>query len=356
MRDDGEVVGEWADSPSATAPGATSAPAPAALPVELALDETRFTGLRRFVEGDLGWQAIDPDAGRLVPPRVLLQDLDSALTADTPSPDTTQAERRGGHIPRVVLLGPDDDVRRSASALVGLQADAVVIWPDDRDRLATVIAGLLARPTSAAPRAALRIGGSGGGVGTTTVALTAAGLAAWAGVPTLAGVRGTGLRAPVVPSAALAGTGVWRRAEQLAGIPLARAVRLVDHDPVPDPADPDVELFVLDAGVDPEVDVLVCRRDAAALQMLSVTTAGMIVVVGDGPASTRALRRAAAGRPGIVLPHSARVARAGLLGRVPAGLPGAFVERLRDVLPEHVRSGERPDHRRERALGADPGG
>jgi hypothetical protein len=31
------------------------------------------------------------------------------------------------------------------------------------------------------------------------------------------------------------------------------------------------------------------------------------------------------------------VARAGLAGRVPAGLPGAWLQRLRPLLPAHLR-------------------
>ena len=351
------TVREPAVTSTSVAMGSTptaAASTPAALPVEVALDEARFTGLRRFIEGQLGWQAVESGGGQLVPPRLVLQDLTTATTMTPASAGVGTAARRGAHVPHVLVIGPDDDLRGLAAVAVDVRADGVVIWPDDRDGMEDLVGRLLARPAPAVPSDALRIGGSAGGVGTTTVALAVAGLVAWNGSPTLVAVRGTGLHAPVVPAAALAGSGVWHRARPLAGVPTARAVRLVDRDPVPEPTDPDVEAFVLDAGVDPEVDVLVCRRDAAALEMLSVTTAGMIVVVGEGPATSKRLRRAAADRPAIVLPWSARVARAGLRGRVPAGLPGAFVHRLRAVLPDRIRSGEGSDQGRERAFGADP--
>ena len=180
-------------------------------------------------------------------------------------------------------------------------------------------------------------------MGTTTVTLALAGLAAWRGTASLAAVRGTGLAPRLVPTAALAGIGVWASAEPLPGVPGARAVRLDDRDPVPEPTDPRIGMLLVDAGVDPEVDVLVCRPDAAALELLSVTTAAAVVLVGEGPATARELRRAAAGRPGIVLPWSARVARAGLAGRVPAGLPGAWLRRLTPLLPGEVSA---PSERR----------
>jgi hypothetical protein len=341
--DEGDAVPDASD---VSGPGPVRVPA--ALPVELALDEARFTGLRRFVEGELGWQAVDPDAGRLVPPRLILLDLVTATAGE----HVDGPHDRRVRIPRVLVLGVDDDVQRLATVMLDVRADAAVVWPGDRDRLEGTVARLLAAPADTSSSDALRIGGSGGGVGTTTVALAVGGLAAWTGTPTLVAVRGAGSGAPIVPAAALAGTGVWGRAEPLAGIARARAVRLVDHGSVPEPTDPGVGLFVLDAGVDPEVDVLVCRRDAAALQTLPVTTAGVIVVIGDGPASMRLMRRAAAGRPAVVLPWSARVARAGLAGRIPAGLPGSFVQRLRAVLPQQARSGERSDDGRERTFGS----
>jgi hypothetical protein len=209
----------------------------------------------------------------------------------------------------------------------------VLGWPRDRDRLAEVAAELLAAPrqraTSGSP---LVVGGGAGGVGTTTVALGLAGLRAWAGAQTLVGVRGLGLPWRGVPTAALGGSDLWAVAEHAAGLELLRIVRLLDHDRVPDLADPAIEALVLDAGPDPDADVLVCRPDAAGLAAVQATTAAAVVVIGDGPATHRALLAAAGGRRLLRLPWSARVARAGATGRLPAGLPGSWVRRLRPLV------------------------
>jgi hypothetical protein len=299
----------------------------AALPVELDLHGRNAEGVRAWIEGTLGWQPIGGATAGLVPPAVALRDLGSSYApVGVPT------------IPSVLLVDDDASPVPTGEVVAVMAPDAIIAWPSGRDRLTDVVDGVLEASRRSSPSgSALRIGGSAGGVGTTTVTLALAGLAAWGGVATLAAVRGTGLAPPIVPTASLEGLGVWARAEPLPGVPAARAVRLVDHDDVPVTTDPEIRMLVLDAGVDPEVDVLVCRPDAAALEMLALTTAAVVVVMGDGAAGSKDLRRAAAGRRGILLPWSARVARAGLAGRVPAGLPGAWLQRLRPLLPAHLR-------------------
>jgi hypothetical protein len=295
-----------------------------ALPVELDLHGRSADGVRGWVEGTLGWQPVGGATAGLVPPAVVLRDLDSTHVATV-----------AGVVPDVLLVDDDAAPSRIAEVAAAMRPAAVVAWPSGRDVLVERVAAVIERPRHRAPAGSLlRIGGSAGGVGTTTVSLAVAGLAAWSGASTLAVVRGNGLVAPVVSAAALQGIGLWAHAAPLPGVPGARAVRLVGSDEVPDASDPEIGMVVLDAGVDPEVDVLVCRPDAAALEALVLTTAAAVVVVGEGPVAPRDLRRAASGRRGILLPWSARVARAGLAGRVPAGLPGAWLRRLRPLLPE----------------------
>jgi hypothetical protein len=78
---------------------------------------------------------------------------------------------------------------------------------------------------------------------------------------------------------------------------------------------------------------LVFRPGAAGLGALADTTAAVVIVVGDGPASPRAVAEAIGGRRRIDLPWSVRVGRAGLVGRVPASLPGSFVRALLPLAP-----------------------
>jgi hypothetical protein len=299
----------------------------AALPVELDLHGRHADSVRAWIEGTLGWQPVAGATAGLVPPAVVLRDLGSAHVASA-----------GSEVPSVLLVDDGAPPQLTAEVAARTQPDAVLVWPGDRDTLVDRVATVVGRPRRSSPAGPrLCVGGSAGGVGSTTVTLALAGLAAWHGAASLAVVRGNGLNAPVVPAAALQGVGVWARAEPLPGVPGARAVRVVGPAEVPPASDPEIGMVVLDIGVDAEVDVLVCRPDGAALEVLAVTTAAAVVVMGPGPVSLRDLRRAAAGRRGIVLPWSARVARAGLAGRVPAGIPGAWLQRLRPLLPQELR-------------------
>lgn len=303
-------------------PGGTGSARPVALHLDPALHEP----VRRWVEGVLGWQVVDRQTGGLVPPTVHL------LGPDARPP--------GDGVPRVLLLpdagaeaGVAPDPATAARAAVRMQVDAVVVWPAERDRLTAIVGDVAqaGRDRVQGPHL-LRIGGAAGGVGTTTVVLAVAGLAAWRGARTLATIRGDApvTDATVVPAAALGSGDLWDRLSDVPGVSRLRTVRLVDPPPVAPPRDPSIEVAVLDHGVDVDTEVLVCRPDAAAASALEITTAAVVVVVGHGPVTLRELRQVAGGRQVLPLACSSRVARAGLRRHVPAGLPGAW---LRGLLP-----------------------
>jgi len=304
-----------------------------ALPVRLRLTAPMEERVRSWVEGVLGWQPVDPDADLLVPPRLCLVDV-TAAQVDT-------FER--ADVPVVLLAQVDDHPGEIAAAAVRTQPVATLQWPGDRDALEAAALGGLRAPTvtRSGPRV-VRVGGAAGGVGTSTVAAALAGLFGWQGEATLAVL---GPAAPVgevrdIPVDALAGAGLWRQASPVTGVAQARAVRIPGHaGPRPSIGDGAIDVCVVDAGVDPDVDVLVCRADTAGLAAARATTAAAVVVIGAGPATRQAVQEACGPRRRVHLPRSARVARAGLLGRVPAGLPGSW---LRPLLPLTRRDGADP--------------
>jgi hypothetical protein len=294
------------------------------LPRPVAIDLPRPTAdaVRGWVEGVLGWQPVDESTSRLVPATVRL------IGPDALPPDDA--------IPRVLLLTTGVPAADAAAAAIRTGAAAVLVWPDGRDRLAQVVAGVVDRPGArSGDHRVLRVGGVSGGVGTTTVVLSLAGLAGWSGTASLAALRGDAPVAglPIVPAAAVADPDLWNRLPEPPGTQALRAVRIADPSPIATPMDPSIGLAVLDHGVDVDVDVVVCRPDAAALEGLAFTTAAVVVLVGSGPVTPRDLARVTGGRRGIHLPWSARVARAGRYRRVPAGLPGAWLRRLQPLVP-----------------------
>lgn len=293
---------------------------PDALPVLVALSGPHARSVRRYVEGVAGWQAVDAATGAYVPPSLRLVDVSSVpLARDGP--------------PVVLLVDAADDPVAAARAAVSTAAAAVLGWPDERDLLPAA-AGRLARSAALPSVTELRVGGAAGGVGTTTVALALAGLAAWHSGPTLLLTHGA-VPAPaglVRNAPDLAGAGTWEQAVRVPGVEGLRVART--HRPAHD-AEVDAggaRLVVRDLGVDIGADVLVLRRDGGGLQALHDSGGAIAVVVDIGPASPRAVQAAAAERRTVVVPHSARVARAGLAERVPAGLPGSWLRALRPVL------------------------
>lgn len=312
---------------------ATGVAAAGALPVAVDGPAHLVTQVAAFVEGRLGWQVTDGDD---LPARVRLRGVTGA--------------RGGGAVddrrvlgPMIALVGPDDDP--VAAAALARDADAVVAWPADHDRLATAVAQALdddaARPGSRGGPT-LVVAGAAGGVGTTTVALALAGLAAWEGRAVLAVLSGA---VPVpdvrtVPGTALAGHRGWAAAVRVPDLPDLRVIA-VDRSPAHVDA-PAAAVVVVDRGVvgptsdhaagdDVPPDVLVVRRDRAGCEAVASTPAGTVVVVDIGVRRSRDLAAAAAGRPLVTVPWSVRVARAHDAGRVPGSLPGSVVESLRPV-------------------------
>lgn len=297
------------------------APLPSAVPVALDLRGRFADGVRSAVEAH-GWQAVDEATAALVPPVVRLAGI---------------AAHRGDGTPTVLLVADDDPAPEAAAACLRLRPTAVVAWPDEGHELVGAVTTATAAPRADATTARLlRVGGAAGGVGTTTVALALAGLAAWRGQATLVTSGDAVLLPPAAPGvdpSALAAPDLWSRAAAIEGVPGARAVRTTAAPFDAVLADPAVATAVLDLGVAADVDVLVIRPDAAGVAALERTAAAAVVVVGDGPVSPRALATAIGGRRRVDLPSSHRIARAALVGRVPAALPGRAVRALLPLVP-----------------------
>lgn len=313
----------------------SSAPDPLeALPVLLELARPDAARVAAWVEGVLGWQPVDGDAGGL-PPRLCLADVPGA-------PHGGRGRDRAHDVPTVLLVGPDDPPVAVANAVHRVGPAAVVAWPDARDELVATAAGLVARTRPATTdELVLRVGGTAGGVGTTTVALALGALAAWRHGTTLV------LAAGVVPVAttrtveldSLAAPRTFDEARPVPGVPGLRVARTA-VPPVGVPVDPGpATVVVRDVGLAADADVLVLRRDAAGVAGLEGSAAGVAVVLDDGIAPIAAVVAAAARRPLILLPRSCRVARAGLLGRVPTALPASYLRSLRPLVTPEVRRG-----------------
>lgn len=298
----------------------------------LALEGAHAEAIRRYVESRPGWQLTDDGPLR---PQVLLADVPGAPA--------------GGDVPVLLLVTDDVAPARAATAAARTGAAAVLAWPGGRDRLARAAAEL--RPDAVRAGVGLTVGGAAGGVGTTTVALALAGLAAWDGRRVLALVHGS-VPAPagtVVDPADLAGPGAWRAATVAPGCGRLRVLRC-SRPParLPVEAGP-AELVVRDLGVGADVDVLVVRRDRSGLDALQATPAGTVACADAGPVRAERMVAAAGGRRLVVLPRSVRVARADLAGRVPAALPGRWLALLRGITPGRDAPGGR-DRRRAPAV------
>ena len=282
-----------------------------ALPVRLVVAGRDAAALRRWIESVVGWQAVDDETAALVPPRVTIADVEGAGAAPA-------------DLPLLVVVATSDDPVRAAVA--GRQAAAVLAWPAARDDLVAAVAHLTAT-TEVAASTMLRVGGASGGVGTTTVALALAATFAWRGRPTLMVARGA---VPIDGVVQVEGDGVDGFA--VGTSPPGCAHLRVVHAPAARVEPGRAAVVVSDVGVDDDADILVVRRDRPGLEALARTVAAVAVVVDTGPADARALRSAAAGRRLVTVAWSQRVARAGLMGRVPAGLPGAWLRALAPAL------------------------
>ena len=116
---------------------------PQAVPVALALGERHVGSVRRWIEGTLGWQAVEDDLDGPVPPSVRLVDVEGALRMlDGPAGDAGAGDRArvpgGGtgsdvdRLPTLLLVESDDAPALVAD--VGRHLDA--LEPQDFKRLA----------------------------------------------------------------------------------------------------------------------------------------------------------------------------------------------------------------------------
>jgi hypothetical protein len=331
-------------APRPAEPAAARAPAvAAALPVAIVATPALDDALRRWVEGILGWQPVEDDPDGPVPPVLRLADPDGMATLAAPTgarADGTEDGRRA-EVPTLLVVPAAADAVAVARLVAQVTPAGVVAWPSERERLPELVATVIAAPRARRRDArTLRVGGAAGGVGTTTVALALAGLAGWARLRTLAVVTGHApvRDAPRVPAAALTSPDLWRRAAPLAGVDGARVVA-IDGRPLDAPVGRGLDLAVLDVGQEPDVDVLVCRPDAAALATVATTSAGAVVVVGSGLVPAGRIALIAGGRRVLEVDHSVRVARAHLEGLVPTALPGRWLRTLVPLVDAVVADG-----------------
>ncbi len=288
----------------------------AALPVMVDAEASRRGEITRSVEA-LGWQVVGRE-DVLVPPRLRLVDVASADI--------------DAGLPTVLVIDDAAAPRHAAAAAIACGAKATIAWPSERSRL-EALATRVQQRTASGRTQVTTVGGSAGGVGTSTVVLALTGLTAWEGTAALAAVRGDAAvsEVPDLALADLTGAGLWTAAAPLPGVPDARAVRLVDPTTGEREIVDGPPVCILDRGVCTDVDVLVIRRDRAGLDAIAITTAGVVVVVDQGPIAMSQVRAAAGGRQLIELEHSSRVARATVRRRVPAGLPGRWLAPLRPL-------------------------
>lgn len=300
-----------------------------ALPVVLELGGPAGGRVRRHLEGELGWQPVEPDGP--VPPRVRI--------VDVPACDRLAA----AVLPTWLVVTEHDAPDAAARAATRIRATEVVRWPPSEGAFAVAARGLRdERP--GAELSELRVGASSGGVGCTTVALALGALAAWAGEPTTVVTHGV-VPHPVgasVDPETLASPDVRRAARAVRGVPGLELLHVTA------PA-PDVPLHlggrgaVRDVGATERVvDVLVVRRDAAGLAAAASTAAGTVLVADVGIVPAGAFRDAVGRRRIVLLPWSVRVARAAALGRVPASLPGRWLRQLAAAVGRRPQGGADP--------------
>jgi hypothetical protein len=296
------------DAPPTSPP--TGDAAGAALPVTVDLaDPDLAADVAVHVESVLGWQVVRP--GPHLPARLRLADAPGDRGAS-------------GGVPTVVVRRTADPQAARAARAAG--ALDVLAWPADAGRLA----GLVPADASPAPEGpVLALTGAGRAVGTTTVALALGALLAWRGRPAtvvtdVAGARLAGRRAGAVcgPVAGVPGLQVATDVATALG---SRAA------PVGTAGRP--HALVVDRGAGRRAQVLVARPDRALAEALGSRAAGSaaVVTVGEGGLRAAEVARVLGDRLHVALPWSFRVARAGVLGRVPSALPGRHLAALEPV-------------------------
>jgi hypothetical protein len=111
---------------------------PQAVPVALALGERHVGSVRRWLEGTLGWQAVEDDLDGPVPPSVRLVDVEGALRLLDAA--------AGDRLPTLLLVEPDDAPALVADVARRLQPAGVCRWPDGRDALPDLVVRAVGAP------------------------------------------------------------------------------------------------------------------------------------------------------------------------------------------------------------------
>lgn len=290
------------DLPPCTPPPGDLPRRDTALPVAIELaDGDLAVEVAAHVESRLGWQVVRPSPH--LPARLLLAD---AVDPTTPT----------------VLVAWQTDAEQVRRALQAGALD-VLAWPLDAERLASLS---LSRTPRRPADHLLVVTGAAPAAGATTVALALGALSAWEGFQTvvatdLSGRRMAGVAAagdqPVagvtglVVSGGTHGTGGGRRPQVL----------------------------VADAGAGRRGHVLVAAPDRSLVEALERRPdTAAVVTVGQGALRRGEVRRLVEGRTHVALDTSFRVARAGMRGLVPVGLPGRYLRALRPLLPVPERA------------------
>lgn len=305
------------------------------LPVAVELAGELGREVSRYVEVEAGWQVVE--TGGPLAPVLTVGSAPAApgacvvVVEGTPTPEQVRAHLLGGALD---VLG----------------------WPDDRARLLDAPLRVRDEPVIQDHPALLRVVGTAGGVGTSTVALAMAGLAAWAG-----------RRVAIVGDddlLALCGLDDWTgpgASELLALDPQAASAEFPTvARPVPGlshllalkgagslipPATPwPVDAIISDLRTAPAAGwpdggglIVVARPDGSLRRAQG--SRSPVIVVGRGPLDRSGVRHCLGRKPEAWLPFSARVARAGLAGRVPSSLPGSWLAALRAPFVQARRAG-----------------
>lgn len=291
-----------------------------AVPVAVRVRADRQERLARLLEGGLGWPVVDP-TDVVLPPVALLADAESV------------AGRARHALPLVLLVDGSDDPTAAATAAATADRVTVLPWPPGTAQLRAAVVGA-AVPPSAGPWCT--IVAAAGGVGATTVALAVAGLRSWRHGATLAAVTGPPHVHDVrtVALGHLDSPATWAASAPVPGIDDLRVVR-VDRSGPDERARTQVPV-VLELGVADVAaslpDVLVARPDRAGLDALELTTARLVVVVGEGPAGRSSVRAAVGDRDVVWLRDDPRVRAACHRGRHPTDAPGSWLRPLTELV------------------------
>lgn len=281
------------------------------LPVTVALPAPLDGQVGAWVERDLGWQVVDA-AGPLAP----VLGLADRVCGPLPWIAITEGAPAGEQVRRLLTAGAVD----------------VVAWPQDRMRI-PLLAAQIDRGRRLAPDATqVTVAGVAGGVGTSTIALAIGGLLAWAGAAVLVSGDAGVVALAGASRGAAAGEGGGAAGSAVVAVPGVAGLSVIGGGTEVPAAAWAGDVVVVDAGtvITPSTALVVTRADRGLARAGGLGRP--VVVVGHQPLGTREVRRRLGAAPLAHLPVSARVARAGFDGRVPAGLPGAWLRVLRTGL------------------------